>query len=159
MKCGEIERGNPQGEYAVAVMSERLGTVDPAGRVAGASRHCPLRHLRDPAGRALGAFLDGLRDASALRLSDCPCCNGPRYRWAQWTRLVIAAMGLHMLKLPSLYLIERASPKFYPTSAYRYRSWREKILGGAWGRRPNYNNNITRKRYSVGARLSGRTQL
>ena len=41
----------------------------PAGRVSGASRHCPLQHLRDPAGRALGAFLDGLRDASALRLS------------------------------------------------------------------------------------------
>ena len=23
------------------------------------SRHCPLRHLRDPAGPALGTFLDG----------------------------------------------------------------------------------------------------
>ena len=40
-----------------------------ADRVSGASRHCPLQHLRDPVGRALGAFLDGLRDAPALRLS------------------------------------------------------------------------------------------
>ena len=41
----------------------------PAGRVLGASRHCPLWHLRDPASPALGAFLDGLRDASELWLS------------------------------------------------------------------------------------------
>ena len=51
-----IERGNPHDEYAVVLILDGLLLVE--------SRHCPLR---DPVGRALGAFLDGLRDASAVR--------------------------------------------------------------------------------------------
>ena len=70
MLSTEIERGNPHNEYTVVLILDGLLLVESRALLV----IVLLLHLRGPASPTLGAFLDGLRDASALQLQGCQHC-------------------------------------------------------------------------------------
>ena len=71
-----------------------------------------------------------------LRRCGCPCCNGPRYRWAQWTRFKVVGdrcYGTTRAKV-TISLFRTRPPKIiYPASGACFRE-EEIIIFGPWGR-------------------------
>ena len=69
----------------------------------------------------------------------CPCCNGPRYRWAQWTRLKVVRDRCHgttprttRAKVTSSLFRTRPPKIIYPASGACFGE--EKNILGPWGR-------------------------
>ena len=84
----EIERGNPHDEYAVVLILDGLLLIKSrALLVIVLCGICVILRV-EPWALSWTAY-------GTLRHCGCPCCNGTRYRWAQWTRLKLVGDRCH----------------------------------------------------------------
>ena len=120
MLSTEIERSNPHDEYAVVMILDCLQLVESrALLVIVLCGICVILRVQ-PWAFSWTAY-------GMLRRCGCPRCNGPRYWWAQWTRLKLVGDRCHgttPVKV-TLSLFRTRPPKIiYPLSVQWRLLWR-----------------------------------
>ena len=123
----EIERGNLHDEYAVVLILDGLLLVE--SRALLIIVLCGICVILQVQPWALSWTAYGM-----LRCCGCPCCDDPRYRWAQWTRLKLVGDRCHgttHVKV-TLSLFRTRPPPINLSGQWRL-LWRGKFFSGLGG--------------------------